>query len=105
MKIYLIGCVRTLSVRLTSLIDEKKLGKTAGSFRPVCTQLFIDPGDQFGTAHTAVMPWFLSPFVGTPLCALRTITFFCRACVAAQLPGNSAVTPACEKNTYFPEII
>ena len=32
MKIYLIGCVRTLSVRLTSLIDEKKLGKTAGSF-------------------------------------------------------------------------
>ena len=47
------------------------------------------------------MPCSLSPFVGTPLCALRTIASFCRTHVAAQLPGNRAVTPA-QASGHFP---
>ena len=64
-------------------------------------QLFIDPGKQFGPIHTTVMPWSLSSFPGTPLCALRTIASFCRTHVAAQLPGNRAVTPA-QASDHFP---
>lgn len=44
MKIYLVGCVRTLSVRLTSLIDENKLGEAAGSFE-VWEDAFVELRD------------------------------------------------------------
>ena len=47
------------------------------------------------------MPCSLSSFVGTLLCALRTITSFCRTHVAAQLSGKRAVTPA-QASGHFP---
>ena len=43
----------------------------------------------------------LSSFPGAPFRALRTIASFCRAHVAAQLPGNRAVTPA-QASDHFP---